>query len=98
MTTPQESIRAAIDVVGSNMNLSRQLGVSPSAVTQWGLPCDDPHYRQVPAERCPAIEAATDGLVRCEDLRPDVPWHVLRQNPPLPSAARTCAAIETGVA
>ncbi len=25
-----------------------------------------------------AIERETNGAVRCEDLRPDVPWHVLR--------------------
>ena len=30
--------------------------------------------RGVPAERCPAIEAATDGAVRRWDLRPD-DWH-----------------------
>ncbi len=34
--------------------------------------------RRTPAERCPAIERATGGLVRCEDLRPDVEWSVLR--------------------
>ena len=27
---------------------------------------------------CIRIEAATDGRVRAEDLRPDVPWHVIR--------------------
>lgn len=27
---------------------------------------------------CIRIEAATDGKVRAEDLRPDVPWHVIR--------------------
>ena len=31
-----------------------------------------------PAEYCPAIERATAGQVRCEDLRPDVEWSVLR--------------------
>lgn len=34
--------------------------------------------RTVPAEHCPAIERATNGQVRCEDLRPDVDWAVLR--------------------
>jgi DNA-binding transcriptional regulator YdaS (Cro superfamily) len=34
--------------------------------------------RPIPAERCPAIERATGGVVRCEDLRPDVDWAVLR--------------------
>jgi DNA-binding transcriptional regulator YdaS (Cro superfamily) len=33
---------------------------------------------RVPAERCPLIERATNGRIRCEDLRPDVAWDVLR--------------------
>lgn len=32
---------------------------------------------RVPAEYCPDIEATTG--VRCEDLRPDVNWSVLRK-------------------
>lgn len=35
--------------------------------------------RRVPAEHCPAIERATGGAVRCEELRPDVAWSVLRE-------------------
>lgn len=35
--------------------------------------------RRVPAEHCPAIERATAGAVRCEELRPDVQWGVLRE-------------------
>lgn len=27
------------------------------------------------------IEAASDGMVRVESLRPDVPWHVVRGKP-----------------
>lgn len=34
--------------------------------------------RQVPVERCIQIERATDGAVRCEELRPDIDWSVLR--------------------
>lgn len=55
-------------------SLSAKLGMKNSVlVNQWvnGV-------RQVPAERCPAIERATGGAVRCEDLRPDVEWGVLR--------------------
>ncbi len=53
--------------------LARAIGVPPPLVSQWvnGV-------RRVPAERCPAIERATGGLVRCEELRPDVDWAVLR--------------------
>lgn len=57
----------------SQVDLAKTLGVTAGAVNQWvsGL-------SQVSAERCPAIEKATGGLVRCEDLRPDVQWAVLR--------------------
>lgn len=39
---------------------------------------------RVPAEQCPGIERATlergpDKVVRCEELRPDVPWGILRE-------------------
>lgn len=64
--------------------MARALGITPAAVNQWckGL-------REVPAERCPAIErltrnkAAEQGdqelVVTCEELRPDVAWEVLRE-------------------
>ncbi len=55
-------------------SLAAKLGMKNSVlVNQWAN-----GVRQVPAERCPAIERATDGAVRCEDLRPDVEWGVLR--------------------
>lgn len=59
---------------GASVRLARAIGVAPAVVSQWicGI-------RPIPAERCPAIEAATDGAVTCEDLRPDVPWHLIRQ-------------------
>lgn len=53
--------------------LADLIGVSPAAVNQWIS-----GHRPIPAERCPAIERATNGAVRCEDLRPDVEWSVLR--------------------
>ena len=46
--------------------------ISPQAVHKWT------RGATIPAERCPAIERATAGQVRCEDLRPDVDWAVLR--------------------
>ena len=57
----------------SQSDLARELSISPVLISQWrnGI-------RPVPAERCPAIERATGGVVRCEDLRPDVDWAVLR--------------------
>ena len=58
---------------GTSVELARLIGVSPVLVSQWRK-----GRRPVPAERCPAIERATKGAVRCEDLRPDVDWGYLR--------------------
>lgn len=44
--------------------------VSKASVSRW-------KREQVPAELCPDIEAITG--VRCERLRPDVNWSVLRE-------------------
>lgn len=53
--------------------LADAIGVPAPLVSQWAT-----GVRRVPAGRCPAIERATGGAVRCEDLRPDVDWSVLR--------------------
>ncbi|WP_071058691.1 YdaS family helix-turn-helix protein [Pelistega sp. MC2] len=58
---------------GIRVELAKQIGVPFILISQWAL-----SKRQVPAERCPDIEKATNGLVRCEDLRPDVDWSILR--------------------
>lgn len=66
-------IDIAAEEVGSQASLAGFLGVTKAAVSQWKL-----KGRRVPAEHCPAIERLTGGKVRCEALRPDVPWDVLR--------------------
>ena len=63
----------AADIVGSQAELARVIGVSGPTVNQWAS-----GHRPVPAERCPQIEKATGGVVRCEMLRPDVDWAYLR--------------------
>lgn len=60
----------AILVTGSSRELARRIGVSQSAPGNWIM------RGRVPAEHCPAIERETG--VRCELIRPDVPWGVLR--------------------
>ena len=60
---------------GSAAALAREIGVSSVLVSQWKT-----EKRPVPAERCPCIEKATGGAVRCEDLRPDVDWAYLRSS------------------
>lgn len=66
-------LKTYLDQRGSNRDLARAVGVSDVIVSQWKTGA-----RQVAAERCPAIERATSGHVRCEDLRPDVDWAYLR--------------------
>lgn len=66
-------IDRAADVVGSQTALADALGVSKGAVSQW-----KEGGRRIPAEHCPLIEEMTKGAVRCEDMRPDIRWDVLR--------------------
>ena len=68
-----DSINRACVAVGGQAAMARLIGVSPPTINQW-IKGDRP----VPAERCPAVERATRGVIRCEDLRPDVDWSVLR--------------------
>lgn len=58
---------------GAGAAIARHLGVKQVMVSQWRY-----GIKQVPAERCPAIERATGGAVTCEELRPDVDWAYLR--------------------
>lgn len=53
--------------------MASALGVTTALVYQWLS-----GHRRVAAERAVQIEALTKGQVRCEDLRPDVDWSVLR--------------------
>lgn len=72
-------MKAIIDAaaaVGGQAQLARLLNVAPATVSQWVT-----EIRPIPAERCPQIELVTGGAVRCEDLRPDVNWAVLRGEP-----------------
>jgi DNA-binding transcriptional regulator YdaS (Cro superfamily) len=58
---------------GRAAEIARSLGISPVLLSQWSTDA-----RRVPADRCPAVERATDGAVRCEEMRPDVDWAYLR--------------------
>jgi DNA-binding transcriptional regulator YdaS (Cro superfamily) len=60
----------AIEIAGGMTKMAKALGLSGHAVVyQW-------RQTRVPAEKCPDVEALTG--VRCEELRPDVNWAVLR--------------------
>jgi DNA-binding transcriptional regulator YdaS (Cro superfamily) len=70
----EHPIDRAAKLLGSQVALANALGVTKAAVGQW-----KDEGRRVPAEHCPAIERLTDGVVTCEELRPDVAWGVLRE-------------------
>lgn len=67
------AVQEAIDHFGSQANIASALKVSQPTISEWLR-----GERRVPAERCPQIERLTGGAVRCEALRPDVDWAVLR--------------------
>ena len=77
------AIKRAIKVVGSQSALAEALGIKQPTVSEWVR-----GGRPLPLERCIDIERVTRALgkaVTCEELRPDIPWHVLRT--PISSAA-----------
>lgn len=58
---------------GEAARMAEALCVQYALVAQWAS-----GVRQVPAEHCPAVERATAGAVTCEEMRPDVRWHRVR--------------------
>lgn len=58
---------------GNATRLGRDLGVDQSLISLWANGA-----RPTPAERCLEIEKVTEGVVTCEELRPDVDWAYLR--------------------
>jgi DNA-binding transcriptional regulator YdaS (Cro superfamily) len=77
----QTPLDRAADACGGLKALAEAIGVnSVQVVSNWKA-----DGRRIPAEHCPAIERATTGAVRCEELRPDVDWSVLRATPAEPA-------------
>ena len=62
----------ALEIIGGPAKLAAALGVTVQAVCFWRE-----ERRRLPADHCPTIERITG--VRCEALRPDVDWAVLRR-------------------
>lgn len=68
-----DALRRAIEVAGGITRLANELGMKYQLLQGWTR---DGREYATPAEYCPAIERLTG--VRCEELRPDVEWSVLR--------------------
>ncbi len=81
-----QALERAIEQCGGASALASSLKVSANAPSMWKA------RDKVPAEYCPGIERITSGAVRCEELRPDIAWGVLRTKvvkakgaPPVPA-------------
>lgn len=70
---PKHPLEMAAAVVGTQARLSKLLGVEKGALSQWKMP-----GRNIPADKCGAIERLTGGRVDCETLRPDLDWGIYR--------------------
>lgn len=65
-----ENAKAALDDPANRAKLAKLFGVSANVINHW-------RKRGIPADKCPDIEQATG--IKCEVLRPDVNWAVLRK-------------------
>lgn len=64
--------KRAVDLLGGSIQAARRLGIDRyQTVQSWTR-------NRIPAEHCPAIERELAGAMRCEEMRPDIPWEVLR--------------------
>ncbi|MBS6615407.1 MAG: helix-turn-helix domain-containing protein [Sutterella wadsworthensis] len=68
------AFEAVCQFFGSQKKLAKVLGVTPAMINHV-VTC----RRPIPENWCPIIERETAGRIRCEQLRPDVDWAVLRQ-------------------
>ena len=69
-----EFITQACHILGGQVVMARLLNVTPAYINQLVS-----GKRTIPANHCPTIERATKGAVRCEQLRADVDWAILRK-------------------
>ena len=67
------AVSRAIEIAGGLNRLARAIGVASPTVHEWKT-----GKRRVPAERCLQIDKFTNGVVDCEQLRPDVEWRPIR--------------------
>lgn len=62
-------MKTLLDHFPNAAELARACGVSREAARHWLSGAQQPSLQHIPA-----IESATDGAVRAEELRPDVEW------------------------
>lgn len=62
---------------GSAADLSERINVPQALISQWKK-----GIRRPSVTHCALIEKGTDGEVRCEELRPDLNWALIRNTQP----------------
>ncbi|NUE95415.1 helix-turn-helix domain-containing protein [Gilliamella sp. ESL0232] len=74
MKKKNPAIKKVVDFFGgSQVETSKKLNVSKSQVWQWLN-----NVNAIAIEKAIDIEDKTNGAVKCEELRPDVNWSVIR--------------------
>lgn len=76
MTTRNSHAYRAVEIAGGQHKLAEAIGCSQAAVSG---ACTG--RKRFSARCCVEIERLTGGLVRCEDLRPDIDWAYIRSHP-----------------
>lgn len=91
--TPAEALAAVITIAfgGVAARMATHFDVSNQTVSFWRAGKRDDRTVLFPAEFCPECERLTDGKVTCEELRPDVPWGVVRKQCP-PGCSDDCGS------
>jgi DNA-binding transcriptional regulator YdaS (Cro superfamily) len=79
--TPLEALEAVIQNAfgGIASRMAAHFDVSDQTVSWWRKGERNGRPVIFPAEYCPECERLTGGKVRCEELRPDVGWDILRE-------------------
>lgn len=62
-----------ITKLGGPTIVAASLGITSQAISLWAS------KNKIPAERCPELELLSQGTIKCEEMRPDVKWWVLRE-------------------
>lgn len=69
MHTQAEAVRLAIESMGGQAALARDLDVKPPTIAGWALPNEHPKFRPIPARYCLRIAALSGVCVKY--LRPN---------------------------
>lgn len=78
-----ESLLKAVQILGGQSATARAISTPKRRLVQSNIYkwIHSPNPDEMPpAEYCPSLERATEGQVRCEELRQDVEWEVLRNS------------------